>query len=199
MDRHGIHTSNSIPWRRRILQERNDHHRHIDQEVTTRKQPPWTCIAFTLPTLSPGLPPGEFKRPAFSHFMIALPPGLPRPLGISRGPNTPARSILRVRQNPGVLLKRATWLRGLGTQCDTWAQFHRAAKHTNLLSMKLPAKFPHDFQDEQTTAECKLASNIQQMEICLIILFLSRKKFHAKQFLCVLSITIKLLIVCSVF
>ena len=37
------------------------------------------------------------------------------------------------------------------------AQFHRAAKHNNLLSMiktgGLPTKFPRDFQDKQTTAE----------------------------------------------
>ena len=41
------------------------------------------------------------------------------------------------------------------------AQFHRAAKHKNVLRMKffasikteLSAKLPHDFQDEQTTAE----------------------------------------------
>ena len=43
----------------------------------------------------------------------------------------------------------------------TRAQFHRAAKQTNLLSMTffaliktgLPTKFPREFQDKQTTAE----------------------------------------------
>ena len=43
----------------------------------------------------------------------------------------------------------------------SWAQFYRAAKQKNLLSMTffalittgLPTKFPRDFQDKQTTAE----------------------------------------------
>ena len=44
-----------------------------------------------------------------------------------------------------------------------WAQFHRAAEHTNLLTMKfssliktgLPTKFSRDFKDKQTAAEYK--------------------------------------------
>ena len=64
-----------------------------------------------------------------------------------------------------------------------------AAKHKKLLSMNfvaliktgLPTKIPGDFQDKQTTAEYNVTSNMQQMEIWLVILFLSRKKFQAKQ------------------
>ena len=53
-------------------------------------------------------------------------------------------------------------------QYEIWAQFHKAAQHTNLLkheivaSLKtgLPTKFPRDFQDKPTTAE------YQQQAIC---------------------------------
>ena len=52
----------------------------------------------------------------------------------------------------------------------------------------LPTKFPRDFHDNQTTAECQSTSKMQQIneKICLVVLFLSRKKFHAKQ-ICVLT------------
>ena len=51
----------------------------------------------------------------------------------------------------------------------------------------LPLEFPRDFQNKQTT----VTSSMQQMEIQLVILFLSKKKFHAKQ-ICLLSSSMKL-------
>ena len=74
-----------------------------------------------------------------------------------------------------------------------WAQFHRAAKHKNLLSMKC---FPDKIKiTSQTSIYHKvLVTGIQllfaypenHMEIWLENLFLSRKKFLAKR-ICVLS------------
>ena len=42
--------------------------------------------------------------------------------------------------------------------------------------IELPTKFPCNFQNKQTSAE--------QMEIWLVILFLSREKLHAEQISC---------------
>ena len=79
------------------------------------------------------------------------------------------------------------------------AQFHRAAKHTNLLSMKI--KFLDKKQvTNQISICCKLlvtGGPIQlllaypgnHVEIWLVILFLSRQKFHAKQILMLSSST----------
>ena len=49
------------------------------------------------------------------------------------------------------------------------------------IKTELPTKCPRVFQDKPTAAEIPVSSNMQQMEIWLVILFLSRKNFHAKQ------------------
>ena len=48
-----------------------------------------------------------------------------------------------------------------------------------LITTGLPTKFPRDFQDEQQL-NITVTSNMQQMENWLVILYLLRKKFHAK-------------------
>ena len=45
----------------------------------------------------------------------------------------------------------------------------------------LRTKFPHDFQDLANNSWIQVTSNMQHMKIWLVILFLPRKKFHAKQ------------------
>ena len=60
------------------------------------------------------------------------------------------------------------------------AQFHKACK---LIKTGLPTKFLRDFQDLANNSWSPVSSNMQQMEIWLVILFLSRNKFHAKQIL----------------
>ena len=45
----------------------------------------------------------------------------------------------------------------------------------------LPTQFPLDFQDLANNSWIPVSSNMQQMKIWLVIQFLPRKKFHAKQ------------------
>ena len=50
-----------------------------------------------------------------------------------------------------------------------------------LVKTGLPTKCPHDFQDLANNSWIPVSSNMQQMNIWLVILFLPRKKFQAKQ------------------
>ena len=66
---------------------------------------------------------------------------------------------------------------------ESWAQFHRAAKLKHLLSMKLlpcekqdyQPKFHVIFRISKQQLKTSKTSNMQQIEIWLIILFLSRE------------------------
>ena len=55
----------------------------------------------------------------------------------------------------------------------------------------MPTKFPRDFQEKQTTAAYQCKNQHATNGVWLVILFLSRKKFHAKQIF-VLSSAMKL-------
>ena len=74
---------------------------------------------------------------------------------------------------------------------DTWAQFHRAAKHKNLLSMEflpsikqgLPTNVYMIFRISKQQLNTLVSSNMKQMKIRMVILFLSSYKLHAKQIL----------------
>ena len=68
--------------------------------------------------------------------------------------------------------------------CSAWNFFHNKSGLCTV-----PTKFPSNFQDYNIWIP--VSSNMQLMEIWLVILFLSRKKFHAQQ-ICVLSSSIKL-------
>ena len=82
---------------------------------------------------------------------------------------------------------------------STWAQFHKAGKHKNLLSMKyasliktgLPTKFSFVAYCLILVFKCYSLNPENHVEIWLVILFLIRKKFHAKQIV-VLTCFVKL-------
>ena len=53
----------------------------------------------------------------------------------------------------------------------------------SLLKTGLPTNFPHDFQDKQTAnSRAKFHKKNSRNGVWLVILFLSRKNIHAKQF-----------------
>ena len=98
-------------------------------------------------------------------------------------PHTPSLSLLYIPCLP--IPFSVCWsLRWVST---TRGEFHRAAKHKNLLSMKSLPWYNQDYQPKlhvlhNVFSWCLLKINSEnQVGIWLVILFLSRQKFHAKQ------------------
>ena len=81
----------------------------------------------------------------------------------------------------------------LRSSLNTWAQFHRTAKHKNLLSMKFLSWLKQDYQPNfhllhfacywYSANMANACLSWKFMEIWLVILFLPRQNFHGKQIL----------------